>query len=109
MSIMQSARDTQPLCDQCHEPMVPKRFGKGDAEFAAHLCENDDCQQRVFRIDRGYFNMVEGRPLADKYGIVPCPACDHGANMFLSSITPEEKELWKCPQVGCEYQQIMAE
>ena len=76
--------------------MVPTRFKATDYEFAAHVCESADCEQRVFRIDRGYFNIVDGRPLADKAGMIACPACDHVANMFLASVNRDtSEELWK--------------
>lgn len=105
-----AAQQIQPLCDQCHQPMKATRFGGEALEFNAHLCENDDCQQRVFRIDRGYFNIVGGQVLADKVGLQTCPACEHDAKMYLLTFKPATREgLWRCAQVGCGHEQLMIE
>ena len=90
--------------------MKPTRFADSGLglEFNAHVCE--DCDNRVFRIDRGYFNIVDGRLLADKHGAQPCSLCKSGANMYLLSFdTTTRQGMWRCAQSGCGNELRIAE
>jgi hypothetical protein len=110
--LMKTDSGIQPLCDECRAPMT--ETGLEDPSTAmrsvGYVCGNLGCQARAFSIDRGYYNIVGGRILADKSGSRLCSSCRSGANMYLSVYSSTAHEgLWRCSQRGCAHEELIVE
>lgn len=92
-------------CDQHRIRMVGVRLRYPDVPFETDgfKCAELGCT-RHYTSGRGYFDVIEGRPLDDKFQ-QGCPNCK--APMFLSEVE-QDVEIWRCPNTPiCGLEQRM--
>ena len=89
-------------CDKHKTRMVKVRVEFTDTEFEgpAFRCSEPDCT-RYFFDGRGYFDVVDGRVLAENFQ-QRCPKCN--SPMYLREVQ-REAEIWRCLTPKCEHEQ----
>jgi hypothetical protein len=103
--IVTMRQDIQPLCTIHRFPMALAQFGDPAALMVkAYKCDEAGCT-RAYNTSLGYFDILQGRFLADKEQ-QNCRA--DGNHMFLEKVYGDT-ETWSCGQVGCDYKQNFAE
>ena len=105
-----------PLCDKHYCPMVPGAFEAQFAEaqsaqetgahsenatFQVYGCTVDQCP-RHYHVMAGYFDVIDGKTLGDKYGKRSC-ANDGMALHIESYVDAVEEETWRCPEATCSH------
>lgn len=91
-------------CDKDRTVMVKVRVSYSDSQFEgpAFKCADPDCM-RYFSDGRGYFDVIDGQVLAEKFQ-QRCPMCR--GPMYLRE-TEQDVEIWRCPTPSCGHEQRM--
>ncbi len=94
------------LCDRDHSAMISVQLNYPDIalETPGFRCTVPGCS-RYYTSGRGYFNVVDNRPLGEKVQ-QRCPKC--GAAMYLK-LVPSNANTWRCPTLQCGHEQGLAE
>ena len=93
----QCQHDLHPLCDKHYCPMV--QTSTGDSKRPEYACSVDQCP-RHYEVVTGYFDVLNGRTLADKYGKQACK--NDASAMYVEAYDLEkQEETWGCPAVAC--------
>ena len=88
-----------PLCDKHYCPMVPASEETADSTWPVYGCTVDKCP-RHYDVMAGYFDVMEGKTLADKYGKRSCT--EDGMALHIESyVDAIEEETWRCPEARC--------
>src|SRR5690348_10145754 len=100
-----------PLCDKHYCPMVPgsieARSAKEvpvenvDSTWPVYACTVDKCP-RHYDVMAGYFDVIDGNTLTDKYGRRSCTR-DGMALHIESYVAATEEETWRCPEGTCSH------
>jgi len=89
-----------PLCDKHYFQMAPASIKTKDSSWPVYGCTVDKCP-RHYDVMAGYFDVMEGKTLADKYGKHPC--CRDGMALHVESYDSQRKEeTWRCPESNCK-------
>jgi hypothetical protein len=96
---------TAVRCDTHRSVMTKERIRFTDSQYEgpAFVCKEPDCT-RYYMDDRGYFDVYQGRVLAEKFQ-QRCPKC--ASPMYLSG-AEQEVEIWSCPTHECGQHQRLA-
>lgn len=89
-------------CDLHRSLMTAVRLRVPDLQMNTHgfRCAEVGCTRHYTDV-RGYFDVIEGRVLNDKFQ-QRCPKC--GRPMYLSR-AQEQEEFWRCPVPQCGHEQ----
>ena len=100
-----SRNEIHPLCDKHYRPMLPEaadgstKLGKG-SKLSLYRCSVEGCT-RHYDSRNGYFGVISGNILADKYGKKACP--NDKAALYLESYDNQgQEETWCCPDPKCK-------
>lgn len=96
---MSPKQDIVLLCDKHYCPMVPGSIKTGESASPVYGCTVDQCP-RHYDVMAGYFDAIDGKTLADKYGKQPCQ--EDGMALYVESYDAQkEEETWRCPEAAC--------
>jgi hypothetical protein len=105
----------QPLCDRHQRPMMPTTIPttlapltlvvlQGQTPTAdtprSYRCTTANCT-RVYDMEEGYFDFIDGQPQMKKSGKISCYICEMA--MYLAHAcgrSPDRLGEWHCPQCG---------
>src|SRR6476660_6805066 len=89
------------LCDKHPASLVVTRVQYNGMELESFRCIQPGCT-RHYNSAVGYFDVVRGRPLHDKFQ-QECPNC--GTPMFRATLGINTEETWRCPLSQCQHEQ----
>lgn len=96
----QTQHGIHPLCDKHYCPMVPGPASNGEPKRPVFACTVDQCL-RHYEVLTGYFSVLDGRILADKYGNRACIKDE--CCMYVEAYdSQEQEETWRCPAANCD-------
>jgi hypothetical protein len=72
-----------------------------DSAPPVYGCTVDKCP-RHYDVMAGYFDVIDGKTLADKYGKRSC-AKDGMALHVEAYLDETEEETWRCPEAACSH------
>jgi hypothetical protein len=72
-----------------------------DCAWPVYGCTVDHCL-RHYDVMAGYFDVIDGKTLAEKYGKRCCEK--DGMALHIESYVEDTEEVWRCPEETCGHQ-----